>query len=274
MPFISVPGADLHYVTQGEGEPLVLLPGLGLDHRYYRLASPLLAEKLAVYAVDPRGIGKSSKSPGPYSVEAWAEDFAKFIDALGQGPVHVLGTSLGGAMALALAVQAPDRVRSLTVVGAFSELDRAAVLNFDLRARLIERLGLSDEVADYMGLWTMTREFVNSEQGFAQMKANQAIIRDNSSELYLQFVRTVLAWGRCLPGQEVEAKFTTRLGEIGCPTLVIGSANDQLIPLGLSEIIARGIPGAKLVVMPDGGHIPFVEKPEESVRIVLGFIAP
>src|SRR5437868_6671182 len=162
MPHVRIGDAELHHVVSGEGEPLLLLPGLGLDHQYYRLAIPRFAGAMKVYAVDPRGIGQSTKSPPPYSVEAWADDFARMIEALGQGPMHVLGTSLGGAMALALAVRAPHLVRNLIVVGAFSELDRAAVLNFNLRARLIEQLGMSDEVADYMALWTLSREYINS----------------------------------------------------------------------------------------------------------------
>jgi pimeloyl-ACP methyl ester carboxylesterase len=273
MPSKSLRGADIHYGVSGEGQPLLLIPGLGLDRNYYRLGVPDLSKHLAVYAVDPRGIGESTKSPPPYTVEAWAEDFAELIPALGAGPMHVLGSSLGGAMALALAARAPALVKSLTIVGGFSELDRAAELNFGLRMRLIERLGMNQDVADYMGLWTMTREFVNSDAGFAQMRANQEIIKRNSAELYLAFVKSVLAWGRCLPEQKGQAKFTERLGAIKTPTLVIGSANDQLIPLALSELIAKGIPGARLTVMPDGGHIPFIEKPREVVKIVLDFIA-
>ncbi|MBP5856845.1 alpha/beta hydrolase [Marivibrio halodurans] len=272
MPFWTSRGAKLFCHQEGGGAPILLIPGLGLDHQYYRLATPFLAESLSVHAVDPRGIGQSDAGDRPFTVEEWAADLAEMIPQLGVGPVHVLGTSLGGAMALALAEAAPDMVRSLTVVGAFSELDRAAVLNFDLRKRLIEKLGFSAEVADYMGLWTMTREFINSDEGYAQMQANQKIIRNNSPERYLEFVRSVLAWGRELPEQKDEPKFTARLGGITAPTLVVGSANDHLIPLRLSEIIAENIPGADLVVMPDGGHIPFVEKPREASRIVLDFV--
>ncbi len=272
MPSISLRSADIHYGVSGQGEPLLLIPGLGLDRNYYRLGIPALSKHMTVYAVDPRGIGESTKSPPPYTVEAWAEDFAELIPALGCGPMHVLGSSLGGAMALALAERAPSLVKSLIVVGGFSELDRAAELNFGLRMRLIERMGMNQDVADYMGLWTMTREFVNSDAGFAQMRANQEIIKRNSPELYLAFVKSVLAWGRSLPEQKGEAKFTARLPNIKSPTLVIGSGNDQLIPLALSQKIAQGIPGAKLNVMPDGGHIPFIEKPQEVVKIVLDFI--
>jgi pimeloyl-ACP methyl ester carboxylesterase len=194
MASTSVRGAEIHYGVSGAGQPLLLIPGLGLDRNYYRLGITDLSRRMAVYAVDPRGIGESTKSPPPYTVEAWAEDFAELIPALDCGPMHVLGSSLGGAMALALAERAPALVKSLIVVGGFSELDRAAELNFGLRMGLIERLGLNQDVADYMGLWTMTREFINSDAGYAQMRANQEIIKRNSPQLYLAFVKSVLAW--------------------------------------------------------------------------------
>ena len=274
MPDIEIDGATtLHYATSGAGEPILLIPGLGLDHSYYRFGIPLLSRHLQVLTVDPRGIGRSTKSPPPYTVEAWADDFAVMIDKLGFGPIHVLGSSLGGSMALALAQRHPGKLKSLIVVGGFSELDRATELNFRLRLRLIEKLGMSDEVADYMGLWTLTRKFINSDAGFATMRANQAHIRANSAQSYSAFVEALLKWGRCQPGQEREPKFTALLDSIKTPTLVVTSDNDHLIPKELSDPIAARIAGAKLVVMPGAGHIPFMEQPEEVVRIVLEFLA-
>ena len=274
MPDIKIDGATtLHYATSGAGEPILLIPGLGLDHNYYRFGIPLLSRHLQVLAVDPRGIGRSTKSPPPYTVEAWADDFAVLIDKLGFGPIHVLGSSLGGSMALALAQRHPGKLKSLIVVGGFSELDRATELNFRLRLRLIEKLGMSDEVADYMGLWTLTRKFINSDAGFATMRANQANIRANSAQSYSAFVEALLKWGRCQPGQEREPKFTALLDSIKTPTLVVTSDNDHLIPKELSDLIAARLAGAKLVVMPGAGHIPFMEQPEEVVRIVLEFLA-
>jgi pimeloyl-ACP methyl ester carboxylesterase len=274
VPDIEIDGATtLHYATSGAGEPILLIPGLGLDHNYYGFGIPLLSRHLQVLAVDPRGIGRSTKSPPPYTVEAWADDFAVMIDKLAFGPIHVLGSSLGGSMALALAQRHPGKLKSLIVVGGFSELDRATELNFRLRLRLIEKLGMSDEVADYMGLWTLTRKFINSDAGFATMRANQANIRANSAQSYSAFVEALLKWGRCQPGQEREPKFTALLDSIKTPTLVVTSDNDHLIPKELSDLIAARIAGAKLVVMPGAGHIPFMEQPEEVVRIVLGFLA-
>ena len=272
MTYLKSRSGNIFAECEGRGEPMLLIPGLGMDHTYYRLASPILAKDFEVIAVDPRGIGQSDKK-APYSVESWAADFADVVENMGRAPVHVVGSSLGGSMAMALAEARPDLVRSLIIVGGFSELDRSAALNFGLRARLIRKLGMSDEVADYMGLWTLTREFINSDEGYAQMKTNQANIRKNSAELYLAFVETVLAWGRCLPGQEEEPKFTTRLKNIKAPTLVLSSDNDHLIPLELSKIVADNIPGAKLEVMRGYGHILFIEHARETAAILKNFIA-
>ncbi len=272
MAFFKSRSGNIFAERQGSGEPMLMIPGLGMDHTYYRLTAPLLASDFEVFTVDPRGVGQSDKK-APYSVESWAADFADIIEDIGRGPAHVVGSSLGSSMAMALAESRPDLVRSLVLVGAFSELDRAAALNFSLRARLIRKLGLGDEVADYMGLWTLTRDFINSDEGYAQMKANQANIRRNSPELYLAFVETVLAWGRCLPGQENEPKFTARLKNIKTPTLVLTSDNDHLIPAELTKIVADNIPGAKFEILRGYGHILFVERARETAALLNSFIA-
>jgi pimeloyl-ACP methyl ester carboxylesterase len=105
------------------------------------------------------------------------------------------------------------------------------------------------------------------------MRANQANIRANSAESYSAFIEALLKWGRCQPSQKQEPKFTTLLASIKAPTLVITSDNDHLIPRELSELIAARISGAKLVVMPGAGHIPFMEQPEQVTRIVLDFVS-
>src|SRR3984893_2611870 len=118
MPEIEITDATFHYVISGTGQPILLIPGLGMDHSYYRLGVPLLTQRLQVIALDPRGIGRSTKSPPPYTVEGWADDFARMIDRLGFGPVHVLCSSLGGSMALAVAAPRP---RLAGLVGARGE---------------------------------------------------------------------------------------------------------------------------------------------------------
>jgi len=275
MPLAQVNGTELWYAIEGAGEPVMLFPGLGLDHMYYRLGAPLLSDRFKVVLLDPRGIGQSRKDPPgqvTYTPELWADDFAALARHLKFDKVNVLGSSLGGAMAMAFAEKYPDLTKSLIVVGGFSELDRALETNFRLRKKIIAKLGMGEEIADFMGLSTMTREFMATDAGLEVMRANQANVRNNSPELYTAFLDSILWWGRRLPGQENEPLFTTRLKNIRCPTLVIAGDNDYFIPTFFSKMIAENIPGAQYREVKAGGHIPFVEKPQDTAALVIEFL--
>ncbi len=275
MPLVEVNGTELWYAIEGSGEPLMLFPGLGLDHAYYRLGAPLLKKHFSVVLIDPRGIGQSRKDPPSqvtYTPELWADDFAALARHLKFDKVNILGSSLGGAMAMAFAEKYPELTNTLIVVGGFSELDRALETNFRLRKKIIAKLGMGEEIADFMGLSTMTREFMATEAGLEVMRANQANVRANSPELYTAFLNSILWWGRRLPSQEHEPSFTTRLKNIKCPTLVIAGDNDYFIPTFFSKMIAEHIPGAEYREVKNGGHIPFVEKPQETAALVIAFL--
>ncbi len=276
MALAQVNGTELWYWVQGNGHPLMLFPGLGLDHQYYRFGEPLLRGVAKTVLLDPRGIGQSRKdSPQKvtYTPELWADDFAALARHLGFDKVDVLGSSLGGSMAMAFAEKYPELTRSLVVIGGFSQLDRALETNFRLRQKIIRKLGMGEEIADFMGLSTMTREFMETEAGLKVMQANQANIQNNTPELYIAFLDSILYWGRKMPGQEKEPLFTTRLKNIKCPTLVIAGDNDYFIPASFSKQIAEHIPGAIYREVKSGGHIPFIEKPQETAALVKEFLA-
>ena len=79
-------------------------------------------------------------------------------------------------------------------------INKSIEINMTLRKKMLAKLGMGEELADFMGLSTMTREFMETEAGFNVMRANQANIRNNSPELYMAFLDSVLWWGRRLPG--------------------------------------------------------------------------
>lgn len=276
MPHAHLNGTSLWHEIQGDGHPIIFFPGLGLDHNYYRFGEPLIRPHARTILVDPRGIGQSQKDPPStvtYSAELWADDFAALLRHLGIDRCDILGSSLGGAMAQAFALRHPDLVRSLIVVGAFSELDRAMEINFNLRKKIIAKLGMGEEVADFMGLSTMTREFMETEAGLKIMQANQASVKANAPDLYTAFIDAVLRWGKRLPEQAGETLNTEAIKAIRCPTLCIAGDNDYFIPASFTKMIARSIPGARYVEVRSGGHIPFIEKPEETAAAVLEFLS-
>ncbi len=116
MPTIRVNTIDMYYEIHGEGEPVVLIAGLNSDHTLYRGILPQLAARYKVIVFDNRGVGRTDKPDIPYSINMMAEDTAGLLNALGITQAHILGTSMGGRIATALALQQPQQVKSLILV--------------------------------------------------------------------------------------------------------------------------------------------------------------
>lgn len=116
VPNLAVNGIDMYYESTGSGRPLLLLGGLGLAVPDMRRLVEGLATSCRVIAVDNRGTGRSSKPAGPYAIEQMAEDALALMDRLDVQRTDVLGISMGGRVALSLALDHPDRVRRLVLV--------------------------------------------------------------------------------------------------------------------------------------------------------------
>ena len=116
MPLIAVNDIELYYESHGSGAPLVMLGGLGLDVSEMGGLTGPLATRFRLIAVDNRGTGRSAKPAGPYSIKQMATDTSALMDRLQLGRAHLLGISLGGRIALALALAQPERVDRLVLV--------------------------------------------------------------------------------------------------------------------------------------------------------------
>lgn len=116
MPLIAVNDIELYYESHGSGAPLVMLGGLGLDVSEMGGLTGPLATRFRLIAVDNRGTGRSAKPAGPYSIKQMATDTSALMDRLQLGRAHLLGISMGGRIALALALAQPERVDRLVLV--------------------------------------------------------------------------------------------------------------------------------------------------------------
>lgn len=118
MPSVKVSDISMYYEIHGEGEPVVLIAGLNSDHTFYQRLGiiGLLAQRYQVVAFDNRGVGQTDKPDIPYSIEMMADDTLGLLNALGIEQAHILGTSMGGRIAAAIALQAPHRVKSLILI--------------------------------------------------------------------------------------------------------------------------------------------------------------
>lgn len=272
MAFANVNGVRLFYEVSGKGDPIVLIPGLGLDHTYFRYAIPQLERHFHVVAYDPRGMGQSDRPAVEYTMELWAEDLRQLLAHLGIANAHIVGSSLGGCVALALLRQEPRIARSLIMLAAFSELDRALETNFRMRIAIVEALGMTEIIRDHVLLWTLSREFIETERGKQAADGLLAALGKNDPKLYVEFLKSILRFGRAMPGQEKEPKYTSYLSQITVPTLVVVGDRDILTPVPFSRKITERMPKAELAVIKGCGHITFIEQPEENTRLIVDFL--
>src|SRR3954454_4301775 len=123
MSQVEVDGLRINYDVQGNGEPLLLIPYTSADHACYAFQLPAYTEHFSCIAVDLPGSGESDTPVGPYSTEAYADQVAAFLGAIGVERAHVAGVSLGAAIGMHLAARHPARVRSLSLHSAWDTTD-------------------------------------------------------------------------------------------------------------------------------------------------------
>ena len=124
MPVHSVNGIDLYYEVAGQGEPIVFVHGLGSSTRDWQSQVEFFSESHRVVTVDLRGHGQSSKPAKDYSIHQFADDLGQLLEKTENTPAHVVGLSLGGMVAMELAVSRPNLVRSLVIVNSGPEMPR------------------------------------------------------------------------------------------------------------------------------------------------------
>jgi len=258
MPRIRVRDIWLHYEESGAGEPLLLIHGLGSSGRDWEMQVPFFARDYRVVAFDLRGHGESDKPRGPYTMPQFAADTAGLIQALGIAPGHVVGISLGGMIALQLAVDRPELVKSLVVVNSGPEFivrtfkERLAVLQRFLVVRLVGMRKMGEILA--------RRLFPKPEQ-----EALRAMLAErwaaNDPRAYRDAMRAIVGWS-----------VADRLGEIDIPTLVV-AADEDYTPVWAKEAYVAKMPRAELAVIRDARHAVPVERPDEFNAVVAAFLA-
>jgi pimeloyl-ACP methyl ester carboxylesterase len=262
MPVASVNGLELYYELHGDsGPPLVCVMGVGSDVTGWRLQVPAWHKHFRVLVFDNRDVGRSSYCPHGYSVADMASDAVALASLAGFEAFHLVGISLGGAVAQELALGWPARVLTLTLVvtwggsGQFG-IDRA-------RLQVLSHAAMSaEDLLEQMLVMTL------SERHFERPDHMEMIRRQANDYPYPQrregFVRQLLLAARH------EAR--DRLPGLTMPVQVIGAEQDLLVPVWKSRELASLIPGARFSVIEESAHAVNVEKPAELNRLVQDFV--
>jgi pimeloyl-ACP methyl ester carboxylesterase len=275
MSTAKVDPIELYYEEHGSGDALLLIMGLAADSAAWLFQIPDFAEHYRTIVFDNRGVGRSSKPPGPYTIHEMADDTAGLLDAIGVARAHVLGVSMGGMIAQELALRHPERVRSLVLACTYPEPDAEIEQQ---RQFSVSQLGGTITATGETRIDVAALDPLLFFQHLLPRVFNQSFI-DRELPKLMQLFSGALQWGfsmEAILGQVTAAmghRATDRLHQISAPTLVITGDADLLVPPANSEILARNVPGARLVKVAGGSHGFNFETPEIFNREVLAFLA-
>jgi pimeloyl-ACP methyl ester carboxylesterase len=269
---LSLHGHTVTYRVAGSGPVLLLLHGIANSSETWEGVAPALAERFTLIAPDLLGHGESATPRGDYSLGAHASGVRDVLTALGHDRVTVIGHSLGGGIAMQFAYQFPERCERMVLVSSgglgreVHLLLRAAALpGADWVLPVLtsrELLGVGRAVGGLLGRIRL------APSGDLQVLAHGFASLDNagSRQAFLHTVRSVIEPG----GQRVSAHDRLALAAL-LPTLVVWGERDSIIPAAHGEAAHQAMPGSRLELFPDAGHMPHNDDPERFARLLVEF---
>jgi 2-hydroxymuconate-semialdehyde hydrolase len=258
---IAANGIETNYHGLGEGQPVLLIHGSGpgvTAYANWRLTMPALAQHFRVIAPDMAGFGETARPAGyRYSMDNWVAHALGLLDALDIGRAHVVGNSFGGALALALAIRAPERVGRLVLMG-------SAGTKFPLTAGLDAAWGYTPSIANMrmlLDIFASDRTLVNDDLAKLRYEAS---IRPGYQEAFSSmFPAPRQRWVDALASDEA------RIRALPHETLVVHGRDDRVIPLASSLKLLELIPKSQLHVFGKCGHWTQIEHAERFNQLVI-----
>ncbi|TSA04992.1 MAG: alpha/beta fold hydrolase [Nitrospiraceae bacterium] len=268
--FVSVNQHRTAYIRHGQGPPVVLLHGYaGAIWNWEHQIEPL-GRRFTLFIPDLIGQGLSDKPRVTYTPAFYTDWLCGFLDAVGVGRAAIVGHSMGAGLALSLALTHPDHVDRLALISGFprglldhiksSQLRRLHQLGsgwlFGLGYRLLGRRAFRK----FIGGLVTDRNLVTP-----------AVI-ERAYHLRKDCGKARPLWSSIQHVPDWENDYALRLGEVRCPVQIIWGQQDRFIPCSAGEELHQAIPGSRLAVIPDAGHLPMWERPADVNRLITEFL--
>jgi 3-oxoadipate enol-lactonase len=264
MPFVSANGVRTYYESAGEGPPLLLIAGNGMDHTTFRDQVGDFGRHFRCLTYDMRGVGQSDVTEDGYDIRTMATDAFALLDALDIERAHVAGYSLGGAIGLEMALAAPRRVASLSLYSSYSHVAPFLRRRYELLIKIL--LESTPEMWAMFSTFTaFGEEYINSHdkelEAEVQLRASRWKGPNAPSKPGL------LGHYRAILSHDV----LDRLDKISCPTWIAVGSSDPVCPPSYSRLMHERIPGAVLRIYPGAPHRLLNFTPEFTQE-ALGFL--
>jgi len=250
---------ELYYESTGEGPPVLLVMGLGMNATGWWRTVPVLAERFRVLAFDNRGMGRSGGGSGgsPYGMDDLADDAVAVLDAAGEEAAHVYGISLGGMIAQHVALRHPARVRALVLAATTAGGARATPADPETLAFFARRGSMPPEEAVWASVPYNYGPRTRAEHA-------ERIGEDIVQRLRFPFAAAPYrAQLEAALGHDAHG----RLAGVAAPTLVLHGERDRMVPVANAHLLAEAIPGAKLRLYPEAGHLLFTDAREADGEV-------
>ncbi|GAB4526984.1 MAG: alpha/beta hydrolase [Anaerolineales bacterium] len=259
---------DIHiaYEIQGQGQPLVLISGVGYGAWFWHRVAPALAEHFQVITFDNRGAGESDKPAGPYTVAQMAADTAGLLDALGVRGATVLGHSLGGFIAQELAVTRPDLVGRLILASTNHGGMKVVPITPEALEVLTNRSGdpvalVRRGIAIAAAPGFMERQPETVEALMAYRFTNPVPPEQYSAQVMAGAGMAYLS----------DEQVAERMAALTMLVLVLFGEHDRVVPPGNADLLAQKIPHARVRILPGTGHIFPIEAPQATVDAIVAW---
>lgn len=270
---VSVAGRRVRYRVDGAGPPVVLLHGIGRSLEDWAEQHELLRDRFRVYSLDMAGFGFSEPLPGPSTLPALATSVEDFLDAVGvEEPVHLVGNSLGGAVAMQVAVQAPHRVRDLVLVDS-AGFGREVTLG--LRLLAIRPLGRLLLRPSRPGARQVERSIFHDPSFATEARVEHAYQLAHQPHAARVMLETSRSLGS-LRGvrRQWRDQLLGAVAALDVPILVVWGSADRILPAAHLKAAAARLPRAHTHLFPDTGHMPQIERADDFSRLVTDFWDP
>ncbi len=261
MAFVKLGKDHIYTEIHGEGEDLLLVPGLGGRAQFWSAQVKPLSKHFRVILHDHRGTGRSSRSNIVYGAKQMSEDLLRVMDGLKISSAHMVGHSTGGAIGQHIALKNPERLKKLVLSASWCGPDPYFVQLFEMRKQILISCG--PNAYFFMGTALATPSWYLQSRFTSAHEFLEGRMKD-------------------FPGLEIELSrlsavmshdLRSHVHKIKVPTMVIGAEDDQITPPGFSVELAQRIAGSKFVLLPKGGHFCPMTVSETYNKHILDFLS-